>query len=277
MLFKEEKDSESCFYHLVKLCISKPLLNETLDDNENAILSQWVGTIVVHGAYIPTGKIIRSIYRINNMNSTQLDRIPTAAFQKLVNVHTNDKALNASIQDSFIPLFINTLSMDVVLKKEENKIEDSEKGMRHKFDDVGIHINKSFRRVKTEFVTILGIFSAIVFAMFGGIGLFGSVFDKTNYLNSNSVGNAIFIGAIYLFGIYLVLLLLLLGLFKIVKPSKIKICDLLNHLNSINLYLIYCFVAIGTVGLLYSHMSWIVVILLIVLLPGAIHLIKNKL
>lgn len=71
------------------------------------------------------------------------------------------------------------------------------------------------RNIYTDFVSILGIFTAITFATFGGLQLLGNVFGKIKEFNASSVGSAMMLGAVYLAGTYMILLALLTGISKL--------------------------------------------------------------
>lgn len=67
----------------------------------------------------------------------------------------------------------------------------------------------------SEFTTILGIFTAITFATFGGLQLLGHVFGSIKNVTHVSIGSTIMLGSIYLIGTYLILVALLTGIAKL--------------------------------------------------------------
>lgn len=75
-------------------------------------------------------------------------------------------------------------------------------------------VNKN-EKMTVDFVTILGIFTSITFATFGGLQLLGNVFGNIKSVDSASVGSELMLGAVFLFGIYMILIALLTGLSRL--------------------------------------------------------------
>lgn len=70
-------------------------------------------------------------------------------------------------------------------------------------------------KMTVDFVTILGIFTSITFATFGGLQLLGNVFGNIKSVDSASVGSELMLGAVFLFGTYMILIALLTGLSRL--------------------------------------------------------------
>lgn len=70
-------------------------------------------------------------------------------------------------------------------------------------------------KMTVDFVTILGIFTSITFATFGGLQLLGNVFGNIKSVDSASVGSELILGAVFLFGTYMILIALLTGLSRL--------------------------------------------------------------
>lgn len=75
-------------------------------------------------------------------------------------------------------------------------------------------VNKN-EKMTVDFVTILGIFTSITFATFGGLQLLGNVFGNIKSVDSASVGSELMLGAVFLFGTYMILIALLTGLSRL--------------------------------------------------------------
>lgn len=81
-------------------------------------------------------------------------------------------------------------------------------------------------RIYTDFVSILGIFTAITFATFGGLQLLGNVFGNIKDITFNNIGGTLILGSIFVAGTYLLLIALFSGISKIsnvkrgYRPSK---------------------------------------------------------
>lgn len=78
-------------------------------------------------------------------------------------------------------------------------------------------------KIYTDFITILGIFTAITFAIFGGLQLIGnSLKNLGGPITSQGVGSILIIASIILLSVYLILVVLLTGLSKLLSGSKNK-------------------------------------------------------
>lgn len=75
-------------------------------------------------------------------------------------------------------------------------------------------VNKN-EKMTVDFVTILGIFTSITFATFGGLQLLGNVFGNIKSVDSASVGSELMLGSVFLFGTYMILIALLTGLSRL--------------------------------------------------------------
>ncbi|MFY1048588.1 hypothetical protein ACOMA7_00520 [Apilactobacillus sp. 1-1-2] len=84
--------------------------------------------------------------------------------------------------------------------------------------------SKEMKSVKgniyTDFISILGIFTAITFATFGGLQLLGNVFGQNATKDNHSLGSALILGSLYIFGTYLLLLALLSGIHKLMRMNN---------------------------------------------------------
>lgn len=97
---------------------------------------------------------------------------------------------------------LKKLKQDLETTKEElEKIKESTTNLSNK--------------LTVDFVTILGIFTSITFATFGGLQLLGNVFGNVKNIDSASVGSELMLGAVFLFGTYMILIALLTGLSRL--------------------------------------------------------------
>lgn len=102
------------------------------------------------------------------------------------------------------------------LQQQQDKIEDQRKRL-HNLQKVSKKLSSANRKMTIDFITILGIFTSITFATFGGLQLLGNVFGKIKHLTHNDVGSEMMLGAVFLFGTYLILVALLTGISKLVE------------------------------------------------------------
>lgn len=91
-------------------------------------------------------------------------------------------------------------------------------------------INNEFKEIQdtkskiyTDFITILGIFTAITFAIFGGLQLIGNALGNlTGGVTLSKVGSIIIIASVVLLSTYLILMALIVGLSKLLSGNKDK-------------------------------------------------------
>lgn len=102
-----------------------------------------------------------------------------------------------------------------------------------------------------DYIAILGIFTSITFATFGGIQLLGNVFGNLKHVGHVDVGNKIMLGAIFLFGNYLILISLLLGISKLTgKDYRLSLTD--------TRFIFASFLLVFAIGLLYGNQTWLI-------------------
>ena len=123
---------------------------------------------------------------------------------------------------------------DVDKAKENIKIaqEDVDK-VKDDIEDYSEDMKNIKGNIYTDFISILGIFTAITFATFGGLQLLGNVFGQNASRDTHALGSALVLGSIYIYGTYLLLLALLTGIHKLMRVNdtvkvKTKIKDILK-------------------------------------------------
>lgn len=82
---------------------------------------------------------------------------------------------------------------------------------------------KKVKGIYSEFVGILGIFTAMSFTMMGSVEILGNLFGDLKNLSSASLGYAFIVGGVYLIIIYLIILMLFIGIKKLFTDRKYKI------------------------------------------------------
>jgi hypothetical protein len=109
----------------------------------------------------------------------------------------------------------------------ENKINKTQEDIK---DDVGEiynkmdEVNKKMESAQISYVSILGIFSSITFALFGGLDILAQVFSKvTNLSDHNTFWGIMAIGGFVAFSIFNLLNVLLYSIGRIVNRDIISI------------------------------------------------------
>lgn len=82
---------------------------------------------------------------------------------------------------------------------------------------------KKVKSIYSEFVGILGIFTAMSFTMMGSVEILGNLFSDLKDLSSASLGYAFIVGGVYLIVIYLIILMLFIGIKKLFADGKYQI------------------------------------------------------
>lgn len=112
---------------------------------------------------------------------------------------------------------------------------------------------KKVKGIYSEFVGILGIFTAMSFAMMGSVEIIGNLFSDIKMLSVASVGYALIIGGIYLIILYLIILMLFIGIKKLYGDEEYEIDQKFKKL----LFRIAgSFIIIGIALLAAFHFLW---------------------
>ena len=82
---------------------------------------------------------------------------------------------------------------------------------------------KKVKSIYSEFVGILGIFTAMSFTMMGSVEILGNLFSDIKKLSSDSLGYAFIVGGVYLIVIYLIILMLFIGIKKLFNDQEYKL------------------------------------------------------
>lgn len=102
-------------------------------------------------------------------------------------------------------------------KKKIEEMENALNEMTRTFEETEAKLkettNKS-SRIYAEFIVILGIFTTIIFATFGGLEISGNIFSN---LNEVSTGKLMVFGSLIVASIVLILFMLLNGISKLTK------------------------------------------------------------
>ncbi len=98
------------------------------------------------------------------------------------------------------------------LDKVDNKLRNSE--------NIINELESKSSRMYSEFVGILGVFTALSFALMGSVQVFGNIFDKVQNVTLGTVGNILVAGGLYLLLIYLIIMTLFIGMKKLFSIRK---------------------------------------------------------
>lgn len=183
--------------------------NEILFGNILLILSSYEGN-----SYENLEKNLRKIQ--NNYTLAQVQKA------YIIKNSENARILLQDLKSSLKKLLQQTEQFEVSntnLSQQMNVIETTVKGTQKELDD--IHDTKS--SIYTDFIAILGVFSAFVFVLFGGIEVARAVFDIGDDLQTMDLSKMITISCLMLIGVLTLLYSLLLWIARI-TDKKIGHC-----------------------------------------------------
>lgn len=156
--------------------------NEKLNSNINFIISEFSGTDTQKDILIKNLDKIKSNYSL------------------------------AQTQKKFI-LKNSQAAKDILrkVKPELNKLEETVEAIHQEVEDV----RDTKSSIYTDFIAILGVFSAFVFVMFGGIDVARAIFDIGNDLQTLDLSRMITIASLMLIGVLTLMYSLLLWVARI--------------------------------------------------------------
>ncbi|WP_125567044.1 hypothetical protein [Companilactobacillus insicii] len=150
------------------------------------------------------------------------------------------------------------------LKIDIDKYKRSLDQSEEKVEGLNKQLTSMQGKMYSDVITILGIFTAITFATFGGLQLLGNVFGKIKHLSHQDVGSELMLGAVFLFGTYMILIALLTGISKLTNKSY-------KTSFPTRFLMIFSFSVIFIIGMVYANPSvwsiimrnvWLIAILL---------------
>lgn len=96
------------------------------------------------------------------------------------------------------------------------------------------------QKVYTDFITIIGIFTSIIFALFGGAQMLSKIFGENKLSDYHQVVNVLFLGSFFLLSICVLLQVLFSGIDALTLNNKYKVPKTVI-VFSIIFFLIMCF------------------------------------
>lgn len=214
--------------------------------------------------FLPYASITSVVYKKDNLdNLSDYSSQMKNALKTIVN-DGKDNVAEIRCVIKLIEHFDLAINQAQSLYNEQKKqIEKQKKELANQRSEINEQrgfledIRREFRKVQdlkhniyTDFISILGIFTAITFATFGGLQLLGNVFGNVKFYSTVNIGSVMMLGAIYLIGTYFLLVALLKGVSGLTGRRY-------NTPFRTRYVMVYTFSAIFLFGLLYAHKSWI--------------------
>lgn len=184
-------------------------------------------SLQLDSAFIPYSEITRIVYSLSKTDG--LDMLYPVMEENLLNYLNEHKDMNGTFMIKVIEhTKLASTQFDNLYARSENEIQNLTTNTQ-KLKKQQDSINKNYKEIKAEnqhlssnLITILGIFTAITFAIFGGLQLLGNVFGKAISSKGTShflVGNSIVLGGIFILAIYAIMLILFEGIGKLTKQN----------------------------------------------------------
>lgn len=226
-MVNSRNDLEELNIQFCNLIFKNGSLSEEESDRLNSVINSAVKIQIWH---VPYEKITQIIYKLSD---NQIDGIVHSVDEKLANIKAQSEDQKDEI-DKVRSDTIRHMHLAIVQKQYiDSNLAQANKGLKH--------IKTIKDSIYTDFIAILGIFTAITFATFGGLQLIGNIFGKVTIFKLKNIGGALMLGAIFLLGMYLILIALLIGI------SKLN--DKKYYLSNNSVYIITTsFLTIFTVG-----------------------------
>lgn len=163
------------------------------------------------------------IYKINNIKNYNFEFF--YKFKLLVNIvissnqHIHNVELLSNINIDLFSMKQNISNLNTELQSTNTKINNQDKDI----------VNKIKSNIYTDFIAILGIFTAITFAIFGGINTINSISSNLHISSSNpqNLGNLLLAAAVLGIVLFGVIMVLFAGIAKIAEKDY-KLPLLLN-------------------------------------------------
>ena len=173
-------------------------------------------------------KKISSNYSLSQVQKSYISKVAREVEQGLKNVNTQLNQVNTLLQDAqkqsedsnkiLEEAQTQLNQVNTLLQGAQKQSEDSNEILEavHKQSN---EIEKTKSSIYTDFIAILGIFSAFVFVMFGGIDIARAVFDIGDDLLNMDLSRMITISCLMLIGVITLLYSLLLWIARITNKE----------------------------------------------------------
>ncbi|MFD1485805.1 hypothetical protein ACFQ5J_11235 [Lacticaseibacillus baoqingensis] len=206
---------------------------------------------------------IDQIGQSSTKNGEPIDETTKSRFTHYLNKISNHTVLAFTQKREFARVLdqarrdTKQLSEDIEAQKEEvkaqkteidaqkNEVEVQKAEVEAQRKEVAA-LTRRTKRISIEFTTVLGIFTSIVFALFGGVQVISGLLGRGNDLAAEDIGNAIFLAAVATTLVYLLLIALLSGIGKLTEtPYEVS--------GKVTAVVFLTLLLIAIVGVLYGH------------------------
>lgn len=221
---------ESSTKEVLELFIRYPIYGADNDDVNNSI-QKLIDTLGVNEEICKNYSVIsKTIYDLNEQDFINLKIFFGIEGEDYFSHFSGSSSLDSAGKDNlkhfwrhvvlscYQRQYIESITKDV--KKDVDKLGTQVDKLGTQVDKAGNKANKIY----SEFVGILGVFTALSFALMGSVQVFGNILKNIDNPTMSNIGYVLIVGGIYLILIYLIIMTLFIGMKKLFdnKNSKYK-------------------------------------------------------
>lgn len=157
--------------------------------------------------HVPYEIITKKIYSKSEIELERLDRSIEEKFTKFKPNDFLKQVKNDTLRNVHLAV-VQKNYIDKNIAVANNELEE---------------IQDTKSKIYTDFITILGIFTAITFAIFGGLQLIGNCLSNLKgKITLFKIGGILIVSSVILLSVYLILMALMVGLSKLLSRSEEK-------------------------------------------------------
>lgn len=206
------------------------------DLSENEVVDKDVATWVNRLKRLYSGGYR---HKYSEILRTLIHMEPESRDYLIVNLDIINKNKTSEIRDQF-DKFYDHVSLEIIRLTQYKKYESKSNNLDIKIDNIEAqfkhiqnkiseenanlaNLKKDMTSMQTSYISILGIFSSITFALFGGLNIISQIFSKITNLNDhNSFSGIMAIGGFVVLAIFNLLNMLMYSLGRIVGKDIIS-------------------------------------------------------
>lgn len=161
----------------------------------------------IDNRHIPYDMITNKVYELSDEGVNNLIQSIEEKLSALIFEGDKSKKINRIQNDIIRHIRLSVIQRKFIIKSAEQAKEISTQAK-----DVAQEANNIKDKIYTDFISILGIFTAISFTIFGGLQLLGNVFSRGIGADGKFIGSALIIGSFFILSIYILLVVLINGI-----------------------------------------------------------------
>lgn len=197
-------------------------LNRDFTDDEKKCFSFILKNILGKKTAIPYDLMTQKVLNIEDENL--LNQLLNNVSKHLNDVEMNlEDLLDLQLGDGISYQILSHINMCVGIRKSINKsVEYYDKELGKAREEI-TSLKDIKQKIYTDFITIIGIFTSIIFALFGGVQMLSNILGKNIISNYHQILNVMFIGLFYLLSMFFLLIVLFSGINDLIQNNKFNI------------------------------------------------------